>query len=390
MQNGESADILIVGGGPVGATLALALSHRDIPVTVLEARSQGASHQDQRALALSYGSRTILERLGLWQALAPQATAIQSIHVSQRGSVGRSKLQASDDAREALGYVLSYGALSRALDAALAASSGIRMVYEAGVADIETSEQRASVVYSRADGLVLKANAALAVLADGGNSLAHISELHRKTRDYGHGALVARVKSELPHANIAYERFTPSGPVALLPNGEEFSLVWTGRQEEISALMQTEDAEFMERLHLHFGDRVGKFFKVGPRSSFPLKLAYLDPVPMPHLAVIGNAAQTMHPVAGQGFNIGLRDAWELSAQIARTDASNWGSPSMLQTYRNRRKSDTRGGLIFTDFLVNIFSNDVIGLSGVRAAGLGLLDVVKPFKRCLVEKMSFGA
>jgi len=374
----------------VGTTLALALQQKGIPATVLEARSHGASHQDQRALALSYGSRIILERLGVWQSLSPQATAINSIHVSQRGSLGRSKLQASDGG-EALGYVLSYGALSAALDAALATSSGVRMIYGAKVADIEATGEQARVSYSETtDGAARQSNAALAVLADGGNSLAHVSGLQRKTKDYGHSALVARVKSEMPHANIAYERFTPTGPVALLPNGEEFSLVWTARQEDISTLMQTEDAEFLQQLHRHFGDRVGKFLRVGPRSSFPLRLAYLDPVSIPHLAVIGNAAQTMHPVAGQGFNIGLRDAWELSAHIAATNVSDWGSRSMLQAYRNHRRADTRGGLIFTDFLVNVFSNDVVGLSGVRAAGLGLLDVVKPFKRRLVEKMSFGA
>jgi 2-octaprenyl-6-methoxyphenol hydroxylase len=382
--------IVVVGGGPVGATLALSLQQKGIPATVLEARNHGASHQDQRALALSYGSRMILERLGLWQSLASQATAIKSIHVSQRGSVGRSKLQAADDGREALGYVLSYGALSAALDAAIHASPGIRMIYGATVADIETTEERACVGYSTAEGAAQQVDAALAILADGGNSLGHIQGLQRKTREYGHNALVARVQSELPHANIAYERFTPSGPVALLPNGEEFSLVWTGRQEEISALMQTDDAMFLDRLHHHFGDRVGKFLRVGPRSSFPLKLAYLDSVAMPRLAVIGNAAQTMHPVAGQGFNIGLRDAWELSAHISATDVSDWGSQDMLQAYRRRRSSDTRGGLIFTDFLVNVFSNDIAGLSGIRAAGLGLLDVIKPFKRRLVEKMSFGA
>lgn len=391
MQLYQPADILIVGGGPVGATLALALQQKGIAATVLEARARGAAHQDQRALALSYGSRMILQRLGLWDALAPQATAINTIHVSQRGSIGRSRLQAKDYGQPALGYIVSYGALSSALDSALHISSDVRVVYNAQVTDIEMTEDEARITFLQAaDGEVRRLGSSLAVLADGGNSLTHIPGLYRQTRDYGHSALVARVSSELPHENIAYERFTPAGPLALLPNGAEFSLVWTGRQEEIAALLQIDDAVFLERLHQHFGDRVGKFLKVGLRSSFPLKLAYLDPVAMPHLAVIGNAAQTMHPVAGQGFNIGLRDAWALATHIAANDASAWGSRTMLQGYRKTRKADTKGGLLFTDFLVNMFSNELIGISGARAIGLGILDVVEPLKRRFVEKMSFGA
>lgn len=381
-----------MGGGPVGATLALVLQQQGVPATVLEARSRGAAHNDQRALALSYGSRMILERLGIWEPLAPQATAINTIHVSQRGSLGRSRLLASDYGQPVLGYVLSYGALSKALDDALARSPAIQVVYGAEVTGIETTDAEATITYvetKESVHITRHAGAALAVLADGGNSLAHVPGLQRKVRDYGHSALVAKVVSELPHENIAYERFTPAGPVALLPNGAEFSLVWTGTVEEIKALLQTNDSEFLDRLHRHFGDRVGRFLKVGPRSSFPLRLAYLDTPMTPHLAIIGNAAQTMHPVAGQGFNIGLRDAWELATGIAETDPADRGSTAMLQAYRKARKADTRGGLLFTDFLVNVFSNELIGLSGLRSAGLGMLDVIQPLKRRLVGKMSFG-
>jgi len=390
MRSNHAGEILIVGGGPVGATLALALQQKGIPATILEARSHGAAHQDQRALALSYGSRLIFERLGLWTSLASQATAIKTIHISQRGSLGRSRLQARDHDQEALGYVLPYGVLSNVLDSALSNSSKIQVVYNAQVANIETTENQACVSFlEAADGNARQIRVALAVLADGGNSLTHIPELQRETTEYGHSALVAKVSSELPHDNIAYERFTPAGPVALLPNGDEFSLVWTGEQAEVAKLLQTNDEKFLEELHRHFGDRVGRFLRVGPRSTFPLKMAYLDPVAMPHLAVIGNAAQTMHPVAGQGFNIGMRDAWALATCIAATDPATLGSKEMLQSYRKTRQSDTKAGLLFTDFLVNVFSNELIGLSGVRAAGLGILDVVKPLKQRLVEKMSFG-
>lgn len=389
----QARNILIVGGGPVGSMLALALNQKGIPSTILEARGAGASHQDQRALALSYGSRLILERLGLWEMLTSQATPINTIHVSQRGSLGRARLRAEDHGQQALGYVVSYGALSSALDAAMAQSQHVGVIHHAKVVDIQTSADAAVVTYSVAGEKsepIHTLDTSLAVLADGGNSLTKISGLQRHLKNYGHSAIIAKVMSELPHENIAYERFTPAGPVALLPNGKQFSLVWTGRESEIDELLALDDEQFLQALHRHFGDRVGRFVEIGQRVCFPLRQAYLNAVAMPHLAVIGNAAQTMHPVAGQGFNIGIRDAWQLAETIGSSAQHSWGDAAMLQAYQNMRKADTKGGLLFTDFLVNVFSNDIVGLPAVRSAGLGILDVLKPVRSKLVSKMSFGA
>lgn len=381
--------VLIVGGGPVGATLALTLQKSGVPVTILEARAKGAAYQDQRALALSYGSRRILEKLGVWAKLDAQATAINTIHISQRGSLGRSLLKAQDHQLPALGYVLSYGALTKALDEVLADFTGVETLYEAEATHIQPSTDKASVTFNyQQQSQAL--SSALLVLADGGRSLGDIPGIQRETKMYGHDALVTKVKTELPHENIAYERFTPMGPVALLPNGEDFSLVWTGKAEEIEKIMQLDDETFLQQLHQHFGDRVGRFLSVGKRLTFPLKLSYLNPVTAPHLVVIGNAAQTMHPVAGQGFNVGLRDAYELAQQIAQTAPEAWGQPAMMQAYQADRKTDTKRGLMFTDFLVNLFSNDIVGVSGLRGASLGLLDLLKPIKSRLVRKMSFGS
>ena len=386
----QISEILIIGGGPVGATLALALQTKGIAVTMLEAREQGASHQDQRALALSYGSRLILERLGLWQELQPQATAINTIHISQRGSFGRTRLQAKDHGQPALGYVLAYGALSAALDGALSRFQNIQVLHGAEATAIQPSSDAATVTF-RQKGAEHDLTSTLAVLADGGRSLGDVPGLKRETRHYGHDALVTTVQCELAHDNIAYERFTPDGPVALLPNGaRDFSLVWTAKQGEVNRLLDLDNDEFLYSLHAHFGDRLGRFLKVGKRLTFPLKLSYLSPVTAPHLVVIGNAAQTMHPVAGQGFNVGLRDAWELAEHIAAAPPSEWGTEAMLRAYQKTRKTDTKAGLLFTDFLVHVFSNDISGLSGLRAAGLGLLDMVQPAKNRLVSKMSFGS
>lgn len=383
------SSVVIVGGGPVGATLALTLQYHGIPVTMLEARAKGAAYQDQRALALSYGSRRILDKLGVWQGLGAKATAIDTIHISQRGSLGRSLLKAQEHNLPALGYVLSYGALTQALDEALAKFDGVKTLYEAEATYIQPNNEQASVSFNY-QGQTQKLESALLVLADGGRSLGEIPGIQRETKMYGHDALVSKVKTELPHHHIAYERFTPMGPVALLPNGEDFSLVWTGKAEEVAKIMQLDEGEFLRQLHQHFGDRVGQFLAVEKRITFPLKLSYLNPVTAPHLVVIGNAAQTMHPVAGQGFNVGLRDAYELAQQVAQTSPDAWGQPAMMRAYQADRKTDTKRGLMFTDFLVNLFSNDIIGVSGLRGASLGILDLLKPIKARLVGKMSFGS
>ncbi|OAM51413.1 2-octaprenyl-6-methoxyphenyl hydroxylase [Methylovorus sp. MM2] len=385
-----SDDIVIVGGGPVGATLALALQMQGIGVTMLEARTQGAAHDDQRALALSYGSRMILDRLGLWGELEAKATPINTIHISQRGSLGRTRLKAEEHGQPSLGYVLAYGDLSRALDMALANYPKANILYSAEALSIQPQTHHAAVIFNL-DGTEQGINSRLAVLADGGKSLAEIPGLKRETKRYGHDALVSKVKCELPHQNIAYERFTPAGPVALLPNGpRDFSLVWTGKEEEIQPLLALGDSDFLSELHRHFGDRVGEFLSVGKRLTFPLKLSYLSPVTAPHLVVIGNAAQTMHPVAGQGFNVGLRDAWELAGQIASAKPSEIGGVAMMDKYQQGRVTDTKRGMFFTDFLVNTFSNEILGLNKARGIGIGLLDVLHPVKQHIVNKMSFGS
>ena len=384
-----TAPIVIVGGGPVGATLALLLAQQGQSVSVLEARKQSDAYQESRALALSFGSRRILEKLGIWTALAPLATAINSIHVSQKGSLGRSWLHAADLQQEALGYVLSYGDLSRALNEAMSQQPMVHCLFEAHAEQIVHSAQDASVSYTH-QGQSLHVSSPLVVLADGGRSLAEIDGLTKETKEYGHDALISKVEAELPHGNVAYERFTEHGPLALLPNGPTaFSLVWTGKADYVAQLMTLSDEDFLRQFHLQFGDRVGQFLKVGKRLCFPLKLAQLKAKDVAHLVVIGNAAQTMHPVAGQGFNVGLRDAVSLAASIQACPIANLGDASMLQAYHGSRQNDSKRGLLFTDFLVNVFSNDLLGLPAIRSTGLALFDVIKPIKRHLIKKMSFG-
>jgi 2-octaprenyl-6-methoxyphenol hydroxylase len=380
--------IVIVGGGPVGTTLALALAKKAVNATLLEARTKGAAYPDGRALALSYGTKMILERLGVWEKVACKATPINTIHVSQKASIGRTVLKAHEHGLPSLGYVVSYGTLSAALDEMLSIQSSIEVLHEAEVTMIEPLVGKTKLTY-QTKGKAHSINTQLAILADGGRSLNEIAGLTREVKEYGHDALVAKVETELAHDNVAYERFTPQGPMALLPNGKAFSLVWTGKAEEIQPLLDLDDSIFLKQLHTHFGDRVGQFKSVGKRMTFPLRLATLKPAYLPHLAIIGNAAQTMHPVAGQGFNVGIRDAWELAMHIADTKVADVGNHDMLKAYADARLRDSQRGLLFTDFLVNIFSNDLIGLNALRGKGLGLLDMIKPIKQLVVEKMSYG-
>lgn len=386
----QADSIVIVGGGPVGALLALSLQQNGIPFSMLEARAKGASHSDTRALALSDGSRLILEKLNIWSEIEGQATAIKTIHVSQHGGFGRTKLKAAEHKLPALGYVLPYGALTKALDTALDLN---HVLYDAVATKVRQLPKMTEVFFKQAD-IEISISSSLAVIADGGRSLEDIPIIKRNTKDYGHDALVCKVKTELPHANIAYERFTPRGPMALLPDGKSpeshaFNLVWTGEKAKIDALMALDDDAFLKALYLAFGDRVGQFLSTEKRNRFPLKLSTLKSAAIPHLAIIGNAAQTMHPVAGQGFNVGLRDAEALAKLLISFSSERWGSEQMLQDYQKQRARDARGSLKFTDSLLELFSNDLIGIAGARGFGLGALSMFKPAREFLVSKMSYG-
>lgn len=378
----EHGDIVIVGGGPVGTALALLLADADFSVQLLEARADLTRPAHRRTLALSYGSRLILERLGVWSGLS-EVTPITTIHISQRGGLGMAWLRATEEKLPALGYVVDYAELDAALHARLRVS-GAAVVSGARVDEVRTARGYAVLKVSRASG-VMPVTARLAVVADGGAGAAQ-----RVSRDYDQHALIAAVTTELPHNGCAYERFTPAGPAALLPQGAGFALVWTASPARVQALLALSDAEFLHALHQHFGDRVGQFLSVAQRASFPLGLRYAAQTTRPHTVLIGNAAQMLHPVAGQGFNLGLRDAWELAARIRTSTRESLGGAAMLAAYSSARRLDTRGGIFFTDLLVRLFSNDNTLLHHGRSVGLAALQALPPVKRFVARRMIFGA
>ena len=386
-------DVLIVGAGPVGATLALLLQGSGRSVALLEARAGAAT--DARTLALSYGSRLTLEEIGVWDD-SLNATSIAAIHVSHRGAFGRTLLSCRDAQVPALGYVLSYAKLQQALDRRLAASQ-VAMVRGASVEDIACGEGEMHVTYKLGSASQTTPTttptpivARLLVLADGGANIGKIPDIQVVEKDYGQSALLGSVTTDKPHGGIAYERFTPIGPAALLPKENYFSLVWTASPETVQRLLALEDPAFLAELNQHFGQRAGKFLTIAQRASFPLKLRYAVPRVAARVAVIGAAAQALHPVAGQGLNLGVRDAADLAALLCRHADEDPGGTALLQRFAGLRKADARMGIEFTDALVRLFSTDNPLLRTGRGVGLALLDIAPMARRALARKMIFGA
>ncbi|GAB1233174.1 UbiH/UbiF/VisC/COQ6 family ubiquinone biosynthesis hydroxylase [Ferrigenium sp. UT4] len=381
----EQFDIAIVGGGPVGIALALALRDNDLKVVLLEASKAAINTTDPRALALSQGSRLVLQRLGAWQAL-PDVSAIQTIEVTQKGSAGHTTLRAAELRVPALGYVLPYTVLHTALQQGLQ-QDDITCLYAAAVSDLNIANGCAALTYQH-QGNLHTLQAKLAVLADGGKLL---EASHPPTvTDYGQSGLIAHLTCSAPRPGVAFEHFTTQGPMALLPYREDYELVLTAPYAAAEEMLAWDDARMLDYVQSHFGERVGTFEHIGKRSCFPLRLKRAPDITLPHTVLIGNAAQTLHPVAGQGFNLGLRDAWELAQVILDHAPDNIGTAAMCAAYRAARRLDRNAGIRFTDGLVRLFSNDLPLLRPARAAALTLLDHLPPVKAFVARRMMFGA
>ena len=381
----EQCDVAIIGGGPVGAALAIALSGNDLKVVLLEARMTETNTTDPRALALAYGSRLLLQRLRAWDAL-PDISGISTIAITQKHSSGHALLQADELNVPEMGYVLPYTALHTALQSVLH-DSDVDCRYGAVVESLEQSSEQASIRYQR-DGQEHVLTTKLAVVADGGRLLeaSHPPEI----TDFGQSGIIAHVTCTSPRPGYAFEHFTPQGPMALLPYRDGYELVLTAAHEAAEQMMQWDDRTFLAFLQQHFGNAVGDFIAIGKRSCYPLRLKRAPDITLPHTVLIGNAAQTLHPVAGQGFNMGIRDAWELAQAILDSAPHNIGSAAMCKAYRESRRIDRNAGITFTSGLVRIFSNDLPLMKPVRSAALTLLDHLSPVKRFVAKRMMYGA
>lgn len=394
-RRGERVDIAIIGGGLVGASLGCALAAQvertGLKVAVIEPapldRQLAEPWQpsfDARASAIACGSARHFERLGVWEAMAEQAAPIRTIHVSERGRLGVTRLRAAELGVEALGHVVPNAWMGRALHGRL----GELQVDWHCPASVEALEPVAEGHRLRlSDGSELEAG--LTVLADGGRSgLKERLGIESRERPYEQVALIASVEVTRPHDGIAYERFTTEGPIALLPlPGQAMELVWTHPRGEEARRLSLCDGDFLAELQRAFGDRAGHFRRVGRRHAYPLSLVTARETVRPGLAVLGNAAHSLHPVAGQGFNLALRGVMDLVAAIEaggeRGEAP--GCAAVLQDFEARRDGDRQDVIRFSDGLIRLFGLDHPVLSHARAAGLVGLNLVGPLRRTLARR-----
>ena len=379
--------IAIIGGGPVGAIFALLNKSQASKIVLLESNSQIQTKRDKRALALSNGTKFILEKIDVWKDLEGRLTPIKTIHTSQKGTFGRSLMKAEDFDQQALGYIISYGELIQALQKKILNSKNIEALYNSEVISFVSSGKKQKIIF-KYKSQEKSLNCDLLVLADGGGAEINGINIIRTNKSFEHSALVTHIKTDIPHSNVAYERFTNMGPMALLPNlNGQYSLVWTGPTDEITRLKQLNNSEFLIALQQQFGDRVGNFKLFEKRVTFPLKQSFVSKYPESNIAIIGNSAQIMHPVAGQGLNTGVKDSLILAECINKN--VNLDLKLMINKFNHMRKKETKDTLRFTESLVILFSNDFIGVNKIRGMALSFLDLIPPIRKSFVRKMSYG-
>ena len=383
----EPYDIAIVGGGMVGASLAVALEGLGVRTALIEAVPHDAAAQpsfDERTTALSNGSRCILKTLGVWQEVADTATRIAKIHVSDQGHFGFARIDAAELGRDALGYVLPNRALGAALWSRLSRRPDLDVFCPARVATLEIAED--AVELALASHRILRAR--LVVAADGIDSAVRAAfGVGVETRDYGQTAIITTVLPGKFHEHVAYERFTAGGPLALLPIADgRCTLVLTLHPAAAEAAMSWSDEQFLSEVQARFGWRLGRLLKVGRRRAYPLALSRAERSSRGRCIVVGNAAQALHPVAGMGFNLGLRDVASLAELIAERSGE---LDTVAGVYDSWRAADRREVIAFTDGLVRVFASPWGPVRRLRNFGLLAFDLLPPAKAAL-SALSTGA
>ena len=384
-----SVDVVIVGGGMVGASLALALAGTGLTVTMIEGIAPGAASQpsfDDRTTALGNASRRIFEGLGVWQAIAPQAAPIRTIHVSDAGRFGFARLNASEQGIDAFGYVVTNRVIGAALWAKLADAPGITVRAPAQPEDIQITAEGVRLAIVDGSGPREQIHARLIVAADGAHSSVRaIAGIDASVEDYEQVAIAANLAADRRHDGTAYERFTPTGPLAVLPLYDgSYGVVWSAAPDDAHRLLALDDAAFLAELQTRFGWRAGRFTRLGRRASYPLKLTRATTTVAQRAVLIGNAAQALHPVAGQGFNLGLRDAAMLAEVLAGAGGIDPGSPALLARFEQWRAGDRGGVIRFTDGLIKLFRDTRPGIGLARNFGLLLFDLAPPAKSALAR------
>jgi 2-octaprenyl-6-methoxyphenol hydroxylase len=399
MNSGATSfDVAIVGGGLAGASLAAALHGLPLSVALIEAYAPDSSAQpsfDERTTALGNASRRVFEALGLWERLASAAAPITSIHVSDAGRFGFARLDARQFEQEALGYVVPNRVLGRELWDRLGAAARVTAFMPARLTALHVGSERAELHIHQGGGSVA-IGARLVVAADGAQSVVRkVAGLGASVEPYGQVAIVAALRTDRRNDGVAYERFTDAGPMALLPThgaGDAWRmLVWAAEPAHAERLLQLTDAEFVHEWQRTFGWRAGRALAVGQRNRYPLALTRSRGSVAPRIVLLGNAAQSLHPVAGQGFNLALRDVALLAEMLAGAADVDIGAPAWLAGFDAARSTDRGGVVNFTDTLVRLFGSRHPAVAAARDAGLLLFDLLPPAKRALSRvSLGFGA
>ncbi len=380
-------DVVIAGGAMAGATLALAIEHLSqgaLRVAVVEPfKAQSDQHPgfDSRSIALSYGTVNLLRHLELWSAIEPFSTPIEHIHVSDRSHAGMTDITKHDVGVEALGYVVELADVGRVYQELLTHSTAIDLYCPDSAKHITRTQE--NVTIELASGELL--NAKLLVAADGAVSqCCQQIGLELSEHDFDQVAVIANIVTQEPHQGRAFERFTENGPVALLPMSDNrMSLVWCLRPDDAQIVMELSESEFLERLQQDFGWRLGAMQKVGLRASYPLLLRHRKQNISHRFAIVGNAAQTLHPIAGQGFNLGIRDVVTLAEELVK-QGEDVGSYQGLIRFSRRREADRNETIWLTSSLVHVFSNDLLAMRIGRNTALAAMDNLSIFKQPLLR------
>ena len=381
-------DVLIVGGGLAGNCLALALQACDLKIAIVEANTREQLHDSpagDRALALASGTVKMLDALGVWQLAKSAATAIDKIHISDQGHFGKTRLSAAKEGVAALGYVITARDLESAV-ADLVEQAGIEQICPARVMGIASDDSFAHISLKQ-DQESLNLSAKLVVGADGGqSSVRKLLGIEQSITEYQQTAIVTPIKTAKAHDNTAYERFTTSGPLALLPFKDEYAVVWTRNTDDAEQLMMDSEVGFIDSLQACFGYKLGQFTLTAPRRSFPLSLIRAKSMYSGRAVIIGNAVHQLHPVAGQGFNLGLRDVVQLAEVLLEQaeQGADIGAQQVLEEYAQQRQKDHDTVINFTNSVVKLFSNEWLALAAARNTGLALLDFIPGAKKQLAR------
>ena len=395
-------DVAIVGGGMVGASLALLLSSLNLGwrINVIEAFPMTPATDDlqpsfdARSTALSHGSREVFEMLGLWSTLSPRLADIKEVHVSDRGHIGNTRLHAAEQNLPALGYVVENQWLGSVLMEALQQAPGVEVIAPARVASVKPIRGGMKLSLSGSE-VSANLHAKLLVVADGAQSSTRdMLGIDAATKDYGQVALVTNISLQQDHQGVAYERFTDLGPMAMLPlqpveNEYRSALVWTLPPERAVEMMEASDEVFLAELQDRFGHRLGQFKRVGTRHSYPIRLITSNEQVRSHVVVVGNAAHSLHPVAGQGFNLALRDVAVLANELATSaNEGALGQLSVLQNYLKQQQADQKQTILLSDLLPKVFGIDSSPVALARNLGLLALDTM-PLLRHQFARLGMG-